>query len=513
MMKLLRFGLLVSLMFLSIAMVSPQQRGNAAAMNSEIVWEAPRNISNSPESTSTDPFLLSDPTGKVHLFWAEKMSAIEGNQPDTLMYTVWDGKNWFKSTDIFFAPESDGTPIIAYPHAVIDSTGKIHLIWLAQPNFPNYTLFYSSAFAPDALLADNWSHQIALASDLTGTKYSIDIAFRAEQEIHVVYARVQQGSGAREERAVSYTRSLDGGISWSDPIDIASIKDTQSGASDTRILMDTDQRIYTTWTEWGESGLGEAIYFSKSLDNGDTWKPPIALSRKIGNEYERDWSNIQIIGNNHLVVMWEGGWRAYRQAQYSEDGGETWSKPIDTFPWLIGENGTVEFARDSNDQLHLFIAQRVREGYESRGDGNNAAIWHSQWRGDHYWTEPTQVTEAVNLINPKVVITAGNLAVATWYTQRDLEIMVSVGQISGAPRIIQSAWDRSEILDIPQQEAFEVTETPTMPSANSITPVPQDQVGLMDQAGGNDPTRPVAIGIVSVLFVAGLILLLRKWNH
>jgi hypothetical protein len=72
---------------------------------------------------------------------------------------------------------------------------------------------------------------------------------------------------------------------------------------------------------------------------------------------------------------------------YSYDGGVTWSEPIDTFPWLIGENGFVEFAYDSNNSLHLFVAQRVREGYSERGD--RIGLWHSVWEGGTRWREPT----------------------------------------------------------------------------------------------------------------------------
>ena len=62
------------------------------AQNGGIIWEEPFNISQS-DSTSTDPFLLSDPAGFVHLFWAEKKSEQPTNNPDTLMYTRWDGIN------------------------------------------------------------------------------------------------------------------------------------------------------------------------------------------------------------------------------------------------------------------------------------------------------------------------------------------------------------------------------------------------------------------------------------
>jgi hypothetical protein len=485
----------------------------AAAQSSDILWRNIENISQSPDNTSTDPFLLSDPTGKVHLFWAEKVSTLEGNQPDTLMYTVWDGRNWFKPRDIFFAPESDGTPVIAYPHAALDQTGRIHLIWLAQPNFPNYTLFYSSSFAPNAMQTDSWAQKIPLATDLSGTQYSIDIAVRENNEVHVVYARVQQGAGAEEERAISYIRSLDGGKTWSESLDLYTIKDIQNGTSDTRILLDTDNRIYATWTEWDESGRGQSINFIRSLDNGDTWQQPVVLSRTIGNEYERDWSNIEILGQDQLVVMWEGGWRAYRQAQYSDDAGATWSEAIDTFPWLIGENGTVEFARDSNDQLHLFLAQRVREGYEEWGDGTNASVWHSTWEGGQKWSEPRIVTPAFNLINPKATITGGNQVVIAWYTQRDLEIMVITGEIQGAPSQIQDGWPDPETAVSSTLETVSSPIAETAVSGETPEPTPLNLEDSGDISGGLSTGATILVGVLPVMFLIGAFYLIIKRNH
>ena len=511
-MKELRYGLTIALFVYFFALIIyTDSQVNAAQIGMDIVWSPPKNVSKSPLNTSTDPFLLSDPTGKVHLFWSEKVSAIEGNQPDTLLYTVWDGKNLHKSIDIFFAPESDGNLVINYPHAAIDENGTIHLVWLQQPNFPNYTLYYSSAFAPDALLADSWSPQIALATDLSGTEYSIDIASRGEKELHVIYARGQQGEGAKEERAVAYMRSLDGGQSWSDPMDIATIWRIQNGANQTRILVDGEERIYATWIEWGISGNGYSVNFARSIDNGNTWEKPIVLSTVQDNEYERDWPNIQVLGPDRLVVMWEGGWRAYRNAQYSDDGGITWSTPIDTFPWLIGENGTVEFAVDSNAQLHLFIAQRVREGYLGYGDDANAAVWHSIWEGGRKWSEPQIVTPAVNLINPKAVITGGNQVVLTWYTQRDLEIFVMTGQIQGAPYVTQPGWARPTITAPTQtnQVTGEPTQATTFPSTPTSTPPTNPDEGPVRI----NEYRVLLLAVFPALLLIGIVFLMFRKNR
>lgn len=508
-MKLLRLGAIFIILFLFVEQLLVQPIA-AANSSGEIMWDAPFNVSDSPERTSTDPFLVSDPTGKAHLFWAEKMGAEEGNQPDTLLYSTWDGITWRKPVDLFFS--TGGTPIVAYPRAVIDENGKIHLFWLSQPNFPNYSLNYSSSHVNQAWNPIEWKPEEILVDDLTGTKYSMDVKYRSPGELHVIFARVQQGAAPPEERSISYIRSIDYGETWSDPIEVFSFSSIEHGGSDTHLIVDGDRNIYTTWTEWDASGNGLRVWFCRSLDNGVTWEKPIVLDERIGNEYERDWSNIYALDTNKLVVMWEGGWRAYRYAQYSDDGGVSWSKPIDTFPWLIGENGTVEFARDSNNVLHLFIAQRVRENYAGYGDGTNAAVWHSTWLGERKWSEPQIITQPVNLINPKAIITGGNRVILTWYTQRDVEIMVMTGKIIGAPYVAQPQW----VDTIVENPSPSITPADQQSLASS-TPMPTkiaEPAPFEQQTVNLNMTLALIIGvIVIVILIIGLYMLRKNIKH
>jgi hypothetical protein len=494
-----------------LAMILLPMKGSGQA--SEITWSRIINISNSPDFTSTDPFLLADPAGKAHLFWAEKVSNEPGNQPDTIMYAVWDGVTWSSPIDIIFSPPARGNMLTIYPHAVLDDIGQIHLFWIEQPNFPNYTLYHSYAYANEAWSAQAWSAPKVISNDLTGTKYSIHIASRPNGELHLVYARVRTGYLPPEDRAVAYIRSDDRGLFWSEPVDIWSVPDPERGASDTRMLLGDPGEVYITWTEWDGTGNGQAVYFARSLDNGDTWDRPVQLSERVGDEYERDWAQLALLGEDQLVVMWEGGYRAYRHAMYSYDGGVTWSEPIDTFPWLIGENGFVEFAYDSNGKLHLFFSQRVREGYDERGD--RYGLWHSMWEGGRRWREPILSGGINPMLNPKVVIIRGNQVVATWYTSLNYEIMVMTGRIENAPELpsqpLPSATAES-ISAEPQLDSTLVMQ-PTITPTPSPTPIVLD--GEMKKYSSPvNPGREVIIGILPSLLVIGLLLIIyRRSEH
>ncbi len=383
------------------------------------------------------------------------------------MYTRWDGRQWTKPVDIFFAPPQEFTLVIAYPHAVIDENGRIHLIWLGEPSAPNYAIYYSSAPALAALSSHAWEPCATLSNDLTGTNYSIHIAYTSPTTLHVLYARVAAGDQPGEERAVTYMRSTDLGLNWSEPIDIYTIPFLDWGASNTRLLVDPPNTVYASWSIWNASGNGQAIFFARSLDNGLNWDEPVKLTERIEPEYERDWNNMALLGKGQIVTMWEGGYRAYRYVMYSSDGGVTWSQPSDFVPWLIGENGFVEFAFDSVGRLHLFYSQRIREGFEYRGE--QSGLWHSTWIRDTLWTEPKLEGGPHAMLNPKVVIAGGNQVVAAWYTSsnNDYEIRVMTGELLDAPSLPKKS------LPTVISPPFETPTTPVYsptPTAISVFP-------------------------------------------
>jgi hypothetical protein len=476
----------------------------ALAQTASINWNAPINISRSPNMTSTDPFVVGDPAGLVHLFWAEKVSDAPGNVPDTVMYAIWDGRNWSQPIDIHYSPPSHGNQVVAFPQAVIDGNGIIHLIWLTQPNFPNYSLFYSQSHSNETMTPNGWSSPVAIAEDLTGTNYALDIKVDSQQHLHVIYARVPAGDAPPELRATAYIRSTDAGITWSDSIDIYTVSVPSNGTSNTRLLVDEAGNVFASWSEWNRSGNGQAIGFARSMDNGLTWDAPINLTVRAGGEYERDWNNMAHLGNNTIVTFWEGGWRAYRHAQYSFDNGRTWTEPVDIFPGLIGENGFVEFARDGDGNLHLFYAQRTREGNMLRsGEG----LWHSIWEGGTRWRDPISSGGNTGYLNPKVAIINGNNVVATWYTSPEFEIWVMTGSIIGVTQTPPRPWERvalePETTSVPTYEISPFTPTPEQSD-------PVFDTGPISRYSNGHPGVAIMLGIFPSIIFVGIILMIIK---
>ena len=275
------------------------------------------------------------------------------------------------------------------------------------------------------------------------------------------------------------------------------------GRDNTRLLVDSPNNVYASWTVWNASGNGQAIFFARSWDNGLNWDEPIILTERIEPEYERDWNNMALRGPGQIVTMWEGGYRAYRYVMYSSDGGASWSQPSDYIPWLIGENGFVEFASDSLDRLHLFYSQRIREGFMYRGE--QSGLWHSTWIRDTLWTEPKLEGGQNAMLNPKVVIAGGNRVVAAWYTSSndDYEIRVMTGEILDAPSLPKKS--------LPTVISPAMA-TPTIPLYTSTPPAVPVFPGFTEETTVQTVPSPVPsifLGIIPGILVLAVVFLIK----
>ncbi|NJN54534.1 MAG: exo-alpha-sialidase, partial [Anaerolineae bacterium] len=411
------------------------------------------NFSQSPGYTSADPLLLADPSGMVHLFWVERITGAPDeppNMPDALMYATWNGDTWSKPIDLFLSPREYVNKRVGAVRGIIDDSGTIHLLWIG----PDNTLFYSFAHASQAEQATAWHPPQIIAYDHVGTQYSADVAFMPPNTLHMVYGRDPDES---KNQMLVHIKSTDGGQSWTEPQTIYTVPYTDRGTSNIRLWVDAPDRIYTTWTEWDTTGTGQVIYFARSLDNGSTWEKPVMLAERKGNEYERNWVTVALLGDNELVTFWEGGWRAYRQAQYSHDGGVTWSQPKDTLDWLIADSGFAEFIRDGADRLHLFVIQRVREGNPDRDpyvDRSNG-LWHSVWEGGTNWRQPDMVGQPNRASFNTVAIRGGNELIAATFGFTESELFITRCQLYDTPSIPFVPWT-----EIPALPAITATQAP-----------------------------------------------------
>jgi len=454
----------------------------------------------------------------VHLFWAERVfgeaDAIP-NVPDAVMYAVWDGSTWSEPIDVFLTPQENFNRKIAAIRGVLDDQGNIHLIWMG----PDDTFFYSSAPANEANSAAAWRKPLKLADNQAGTQNSLDLTYEPPHTLHLLYGRSEEDA----PRSVVYIQSVDGGLTWSEPTEIYVFSDLERGASNIKVKTDEfhPNRIYATWTEWDPSGNGQAILFARSLDGGNAWDYPVTLDETVGTEYERDWTNLAVLDENQLVVLWEGGFRAYPQTQYSYDGGVTWSEPTDTFHWLIADNGFASFARDGAGRLHTFLPRRIREGYDYLCDrfagcrtmaednqfrGQANALWHSVWEGGTHWRDPLPAGGFQSAAGESIAVGGGISR------QRLLSCVVRSRGRRQLPRSRGLRRPQLPPATPTAEPAGTLLENTPVPTPTVVEPTSSNLPQSSDSGSESNPGLSVLLGVIPALALILIVAMFQKFG-
>jgi hypothetical protein len=450
------------------------QSAKLQAQDEDGKWSEPAELSQ--EQWASYPAAAIDPSQVVHVMWAHMVSQGDGSEsPEALFYARWDGASWSLPVDVLISPTGGH---VQNPAMAADAAGNLHVIWSDGVN-----LYYSQASALGAGSPRAWSAPVSLAS----AQYAgAAIAADEDGALHVVYTDPAAG--------VYYIQSLDGGRSWSWPVEIWSGLEEQIGADAARVAIDAADRIHVVWTQItlpnGYPPLG--VLYSRSTDGGDSWSTPVDVADESYAE-----GNILTMGQEVVHLTWHG--RAGVGGtfhQWSEDGGETWSAPIK----LCEGAGLVRapaLALDSAGAVHL--AAICAEGL----------VYHYWQEGT--WSAPETIdrwSRGYEPDQPALVVSGGNELFVLWVAQGDEEgtgvVRYSSRQTS-APRVLPKPLAKASPLPT-------ATIRPTARPSPTATPLSHS----MDSPLGGTPSgqglvSSVMAGIVPVVLLVCVILFVRIW--
>lgn len=416
-------GLARVLLVLAFALL-PQR----AAAQAQPGWSDPINLSQTPGAASSNPRVLADPTGGVHVFWVEDFGA-NPRGADTIMYARHDGQGWSAPVDILVAT---GGEIVGLGGRALTAAGELAIAWHDQSH-----VYYGRAAPGEAGDARAWRTDVVYAGPVT---FPPDLFVDAEGRAHVVWG---------ESGAIRYSQ-LEHAGQWTEPVTIWDAPGKQGLMP--RVVVDSTGVIHAVWSEISEERNWQAsgVWYGRSTDLGRTWSQML---------YEPDrgaWINIGMDAQDNLHLIWlHGVWsREGRWHRLSSDHGLTWSEPAQMFPPgpFNGLTRWPVLANDSAGRLHYISSFNagVLDGVV-----HSNRILHAAWR-EGAWGEPELVNETVS--DPHslgesadVTISNGNRlhvvyhdampdSLDIWYTTRQVDAPASLTQAAVRAPTHVSAW-------------------------------------------------------------------------
>ena len=267
-------------------------------------WSAPVNISQRP-GRSRFPDMAVDVMGNVHVVWSDDFEGPNSIWGEGIFYTMWDGQAWNLPIDVLLSP--DGSSGYAHiPAIASDLKGTIHVVWTDA-----YQLYYSQAPAVSAGGALSWSSPKLVAGSASGwtRTYFSDITVDNSGTIHMVWEETMD-PGVMRDIDVYYSRSTDGGTSWSEITNVSHC--LQVSCRRPSIAADESGGVHVVWAANNEETLsldtGDEVYYIASLDGGDSWLEPERMDESANLSglpivvgYPRSISTASQLGWRYLV--------------------------------------------------------------------------------------------------------------------------------------------------------------------------------------------------------------------
>ncbi len=202
--------------------------------------------------------------------------------------------------------------------------------------------FYTSASASECNDAKAWIQ----ARLVHGGTYSSVALLCAEHSLVLGLARLY----APHDLVVLLTEDY---VSWFDPITVSEVPFDEEAAADVRLASGPSGELYAVWAQYSlPTGYPPLrIMFAGSEDGGHTWSEPLELDN---GEYGKP--AVAVTADGAIVVAYNGAAGLQgRYSKYSGDSGRSWSERSLISSGIGGLTGTA-LAVDSAQTVHFVSA-------------------------------------------------------------------------------------------------------------------------------------------------------------
>ena len=456
-------------------------------------WSQPYLLS-SNAGRASEGYLVADQYGFVHCFWTETLFE---DQRSIIKYARFDGVAWSSPIELYVTGSD-----INNVSPVVDKQGTLHLVWSEGLSGPAY---YMQAPASDARSATNWAQPVRIDIPARALRLRVD----SRGVFHLVYFNQANAPG------VYYIRSEDQGVTWSEPawldLDILPnhIPDSLSFELD-----DTDG-LHVVWFYGGldQSARPDWVRYTRSLDGGRSWSTPYTIDRFIpGSTHNLTAASpIMIVQRQTVHIIWAAGDLPYRYHRFSTDAGQTWSAPERVFGQLHGQ-AFDGFTIDRAGRVHYVAQIRYPQGIYH-------AYWErGQWTAPElvYLIAEEEADEGIgDRIHAHFtlpVVRAGNQLVVTFTdppadANRRLfamdTLLDDISPLATVPAPAPAATPTARPSPIPVQPTPTLTWTAPAPALETAVAQPVENVST--------PDAMLRLALLPTLLLLGTTLAVRMW--
>ena len=258
-----------------------------------------------------------DGQGDINLLWAGSSGTIFGNSID--------GGTTFLTTGF-----SNGQGIQGGDGLAVSANGTIDIVSLALgKGIFSVTLTNRG---------ENATPPVQIASDVQDVDFDFTVAAGTQGQIYVAW---QMQSNSVAQCAIMFSRSLDGGMTYSTPVNVSN--NPGECAEGPQIFVDSTGAVNIAWItppgfqdNNGPLVNPNELYFARSTDQGTTFSTPVAL---VGiNQYTGMGDEGSGVGDPQIAVESNGAIDVVFDANTptdmialfarSTDGGKTFSTPL-----------------------------------------------------------------------------------------------------------------------------------------------------------------------------------------
>lgn len=319
-------------------------------------WTDPTQLAH-VEIVWTRPAVAADRWARVHAIWGGRYpggpTIPDGVdlKPDAFYHTVWDGHSWSEPRPILLKNRRDWHMID--PALAAGADDQLHLAWSSGP-----ALYVSRAPALLAHRAEAWRAPQRLAD---GGVDKVRVV-AGGSSVYVLFTRT--GSEALPAWNAFFVRSADGGDTWSDPVQVTDLDPhAHEVVADPTMALDPRGYLHVTWSvRTPPNWLGKRVLYSRSVDGGRTWSPAETLAAVGDAEPWVDSPTVVATADGIVHVLYACGAPPERCYRASADGGLTWSMAERPFTPLVSLAGWDALIGDEENRLHLFTQQRYPMG-------------------------------------------------------------------------------------------------------------------------------------------------------